>query len=57
MKLSELYPQLSVQLKDGYQKLWDYLTMEEFRRIVDELRKEANDVDKYAELTQDAIVR
>lgn len=31
--------------------------MEEFRRIVDELRKEANDVDKYAELAQDAVVR
>ncbi|KAG1225015.1 hypothetical protein G6F35_003658 [Rhizopus arrhizus] len=31
--------------------------MEEFRRVVEELKKEARDVDKYPELAHDAIVR
>lgn len=59
-KLNQLYPEFTSQfthLHDNYQKLWDYLTMEDFRKIVDELVKEQNDPNIYPEITKDASVR
>ncbi|KAI8967489.1 acyl transferase/acyl hydrolase/lysophospholipase [Mycotypha africana] len=59
-KLAELYPQFITQfskLREGYAHLWDYLSMEEFRRIVDEVKNEMQDSKLYPEITRDAIVR
>lgn len=59
-KMNELYPQFTsqfTQLTDSYQKVWDYLTMEEFRALVDEINRDAKDVHKFPELAKTAIVR
>jgi len=59
-KIQELYPQFSSQfthLREGYAKMWDYLTMEEFRKIVEQVKKEENDIRVYPEMAKDAVVR
>lgn len=59
-KLEKMYPEFTAQfthLHDNYEKLWDYLTMEDFRKIVDELIKEQNDPELYPEISKDATVR
>lgn len=59
-KMLDLYPQFASQLthlREGYEKMWEYLTMEDFRKIVDEITKEAHDPTKFPELDKDAIVR
>jgi ABC-type Zn2+ transport system substrate-binding protein/surface adhesin len=59
-KMAEIYPQFTSQfkrLREGYQKMWDFLTMEDFRKIVDEINKGAKDPTKFPEITKDAIVR
>ena len=59
-KISELYPQFNTQfihLREGYEKMWDYLTMEEFRKIVEQVKKEENDINVYPEIARDAVVR
>ncbi|KAL9550550.1 hypothetical protein MBANPS3_004673 [Mucor bainieri] len=59
-KIQELYPQFSSQfthLREGYAKMWDYLTMEEFRKIVEQVKKEENDTRVYPEMARDAVVR
>lgn len=60
LKMLELYPQFTTQfshLQKGYEKMWEYLTMEEFRKIVDEINKDAKDPLKFSELNNDAMVR
>lgn len=60
LKMLELYPQFTTQfshLQKGYEKMWEYLTMEEFRKIVDEINKDAKDPLKFSELNNDAVVR
>lgn len=59
-KMLDLYPQFATQfvhLREGYEKMWEYLTMEDFRKIVDEINKDAQDPEKFPELNKDAIVR
>lgn len=59
-KMLDLYPQFTSQfihLREGYEKMWEYLTMEDFRKIIDEINKDAQDPTKFPELTKDAIVR
>lgn len=59
-KIQELYPQFSSQfthLREGYAKMWDYLTMEEFRKIVEQVKKEESDTRVYPEMARDAAVR
>lgn len=59
-KFAELYPQFNTQfkhLREGYEKMWDYLTMEDFRKIVEQVKKEENDIDVYPEMARDAVVR
>lgn len=59
-KIQDLYPQFSSQfthLREGYAKMWDYLTMEEFRKIVEQVKKEENDTRVYPEMARDAVVR
>ncbi|KAI7892682.1 acyl transferase/acyl hydrolase/lysophospholipase [Mucor mucedo] len=59
-KMLDLYPQFASQfthLREGYEKMWEYLTMEDFRKIVDEINKDAHDATKFPELNKDAIVR
>jgi hypothetical protein len=60
VKLNELYPQFTLQfnhLREGYAKMWDYLTMEEFRKIVEEIKLEEKDPRLYPEMNKDATVR
>ncbi|KAI9480822.1 MAG: acyl transferase/acyl hydrolase/lysophospholipase [Benjaminiella poitrasii] len=59
-RMTELYPQFSSQMKqlrEGYAKLWDYLTMEEFRKIVEEIENDENDPHVHPEIEKDASVR
>ncbi|CEP10098.1 hypothetical protein [Parasitella parasitica] len=59
-KISELYPQFSSQftnLREGYERMWDYLTMEDFRKIVEQVKKEESDTSVYPEMARDAAVR
>lgn len=59
-KMLDLYPQFTsqfIQLREGYEKTWEYLTMEDFRKLVDEINVDAQDPTKFPELTMDAIVR
>lgn len=59
-KMAELYPQFTSQfkhLREGYEKMWDFLTMEDFRKLVDEINKDAKDPNKFPEISKDAVVR
>lgn len=59
-KMTELYPQFTSQFKhlsDGYAKMWDYLTMEDFRKLVEEIKQEEKDPRLYPEMNKDATVR
>jgi phospholipase A2 len=59
-KMAQLYPHFTSQfthLREGYKHMWDYLTMEDFRKIVDEINEEAKDPNKFPEITKDAHVR
>lgn len=60
VKMAELYPQFTSQfnhLREGYAQMWDYLTMEEFRKIVEEIKQEEKDPRLYPEMNKDATVR
>ncbi|KAI7903672.1 acyl transferase/acyl hydrolase/lysophospholipase [Cokeromyces recurvatus] len=59
-KMAEFYPHFLTQMKqlrEGYEKLWCYLTMEDFRKIVEEIKTEENDPLVHPEIKKDAIVR
>ena len=56
----KLYPRLASQLdsmREGYVKFWDFLTMDEFRHMVEMAEKEIKDVKHHPEVGMDAIVR
>ncbi|KAI9266029.1 acyl transferase/acyl hydrolase/lysophospholipase [Sporodiniella umbellata] len=56
-KLTQLYPALAQQLQEGYEKLGDYLSNEDFRKRLEELGKESTNVKRHPELSWDAEVR
>ncbi|KAG2219995.1 hypothetical protein INT45_001894 [Circinella minor] len=56
----KLYPKLAGQLdsmREGYAKFWDFLTMDEFRHMVEMAEKETKDIKYHPEVGMDAIVR
>lgn len=59
-KIAELYPSFTSQIeyiKQSYAYLWDFLSMEDFRHMMDEMEKEASDEKTYPEVAKDAHVR
>jgi phospholipase A2 len=59
-KMTNLYPAFENQLetiRDMYKSFWDFLSLEEFRRIVQESLEEDDDPELHPEIEQDAYVR
>lgn len=59
-KMSQLYAEFPNQinsLKESYYRFWDMLTMDEFRKIIDEIREAEKDPSIHPEITRDAFVR
>lgn len=59
-KMSSLYPAFERQLeniRNMYSSFWDYLFLEDFRKIVKESMKEDTDTGLHPEIEQDAKVR
>ncbi|KAI8374151.1 acyl transferase/acyl hydrolase/lysophospholipase [Radiomyces spectabilis] len=58
--MARLYPSLTSQFKnisENYAKIWEFLTMEDFRKIFDEIEQENRNPDIHAEVAKDATVR
>ncbi|KAI9488610.1 acyl transferase/acyl hydrolase/lysophospholipase [Zychaea mexicana] len=58
--ISRLYPALATQMeniRESYAKFWDFLTMDEFRHMVETAEKEAKDPMLHPEVDKDAAVR
>jgi phospholipase A2 len=59
-KMEELYPQFTSQfeqIREGYEHMWQFLTMEDFRKIMDEIKRDEKDPMKHPEVAKDAYVR
>ncbi|KAI9481693.1 MAG: acyl transferase/acyl hydrolase/lysophospholipase [Benjaminiella poitrasii] len=59
-KIASLYPTFENQLeaiRDMYQSFWDYLTFEDFRKMVNESKEEDDDSELHPEIEHDAYVR
>ncbi|KAL0096298.1 acyl transferase/acyl hydrolase/lysophospholipase [Phycomyces blakesleeanus] len=59
-RMNELYPTFASQfdtLRESYEHFWDFLTMEDFRKLIDDIQREDQDGLIYPEVGEDAIVR
>ncbi|KAI9271702.1 acyl transferase/acyl hydrolase/lysophospholipase [Phascolomyces articulosus] len=59
-KMTQLYPAFESQLesmRETYEQFWNFLSMDEFRKIVEESRREDLDATLHPEITLDAEVR
>lgn len=59
-KLASLYPNFENQIetiKEMYNSFWEFLSLEDFRKIVQESLEEDNDPVLHPEITKDAYVR
>ncbi|KAI9030730.1 acyl transferase/acyl hydrolase/lysophospholipase [Phycomyces nitens] len=59
-KMNELYPTFASQfdtLRESYENFWDFLTMEDFRKLLDDIVREDQDESLYPEVGKDAMVR
>ncbi|KAF7724212.1 hypothetical protein EC973_001231 [Apophysomyces ossiformis] len=58
--MARLYPSFVAQfdtIRESYSHFWEYLTMEDFRKMVEQVQTEAKDSSLYPEVDQDAFVR
>ncbi|KAJ2964089.1 hypothetical protein NQZ79_g933 [Umbelopsis isabellina] len=59
-KMSQLYAEFPNQinsLRESYNRFWDMLTMDDFRKMIDEIREAEKDPSIHPEITRDASVR